>query len=172
MTDIAIKFENITKQYRLGEIGTGTLSHNLNRKVKNEKWNEKSEKLKVRNEKLMFRVYRSGFRHSETLNLELETCNPNLGAARYRLWSKERRSAGYYRKKRGRKIYPLKNTLQGNQTHHRPYQSTGPYSFFTGSENRFSSRNDRELKYLDQNAMTHSILFDFNEHSFLFFEIQ
>jgi lipopolysaccharide transport system ATP-binding protein len=31
MGDIAIKFENISKQYRLGEIGTGTLSHDLNR---------------------------------------------------------------------------------------------------------------------------------------------
>ena len=31
MSDIAIKFENISKQYRLGEIGTGTLSHDLNR---------------------------------------------------------------------------------------------------------------------------------------------
>ena len=31
MTDIAIKFENISKQYRLGLIGTGTLSHDLSR---------------------------------------------------------------------------------------------------------------------------------------------
>ena len=31
MSDIAIRFENISKQYRLGEIGTGTLSHDLNR---------------------------------------------------------------------------------------------------------------------------------------------
>ena len=31
MSDIAIKFENISKQYRLGTIGTGTLSHDLNR---------------------------------------------------------------------------------------------------------------------------------------------
>ncbi len=31
MSDIAIKFENLSKQYRLGQIGTGTLSHDLNR---------------------------------------------------------------------------------------------------------------------------------------------
>lgn len=31
MRDIAIKFENISKQYRLGKIGTGTLSHDLKR---------------------------------------------------------------------------------------------------------------------------------------------
>lgn len=31
MDDIAIKFENISKQYRLGTIGTGTISHDLNR---------------------------------------------------------------------------------------------------------------------------------------------
>lgn len=31
MSDIVIKFENISKQYRLGTIGTGTLSHDLNR---------------------------------------------------------------------------------------------------------------------------------------------
>ncbi len=31
MSDIAIRFENISKQYRLGTIGTGTLSHDLNR---------------------------------------------------------------------------------------------------------------------------------------------
>jgi len=31
MRDTAIKFENISKQYRLGQIGTGTLSHDLNR---------------------------------------------------------------------------------------------------------------------------------------------
>jgi lipopolysaccharide transport system ATP-binding protein len=31
MSNIAIKFENISKQYRLGTIGTGTLSHDLNR---------------------------------------------------------------------------------------------------------------------------------------------
>ncbi|MDW8288663.1 MAG: ABC transporter ATP-binding protein, partial [Flammeovirgaceae bacterium] len=31
MSDIVIKVENLSKQYRLGEIGTGTLSHDLNR---------------------------------------------------------------------------------------------------------------------------------------------
>jgi len=31
MSKIAIKAENISKQYRLGEIGTGTISHDLNR---------------------------------------------------------------------------------------------------------------------------------------------
>ena len=31
MSNTAIKFENISKQYRLGTIGTGTLSHDLNR---------------------------------------------------------------------------------------------------------------------------------------------
>ena len=31
MSDIAIKLENISKQYRLGIVGTGTLSHDLNR---------------------------------------------------------------------------------------------------------------------------------------------
>lgn len=31
MSDTAIIFENISKQYRLGQIGTGTLSHDLNR---------------------------------------------------------------------------------------------------------------------------------------------
>ncbi len=31
MSDIAIKFENISKVYRLGQIGTGTLSHDLKR---------------------------------------------------------------------------------------------------------------------------------------------
>ena len=31
MSDIAIKFENISKQYRLGQVGTGTISHDLNR---------------------------------------------------------------------------------------------------------------------------------------------
>ncbi len=31
MSDIAIKFENISKEYRLGMIGTGTLSHDLKR---------------------------------------------------------------------------------------------------------------------------------------------
>ena len=31
MSDIAIKFENISKQYHLGKVGTGTLSHDLNR---------------------------------------------------------------------------------------------------------------------------------------------
>lgn len=31
MSDIAIQFENISKQYRLGVVGTGTISHDLNR---------------------------------------------------------------------------------------------------------------------------------------------
>lgn len=31
MSDTAIKFENISKQYRLGTVGTGTISHDLNR---------------------------------------------------------------------------------------------------------------------------------------------
>jgi len=31
MSDIAVKLENISKQYRLGVVGTGTLSHDLNR---------------------------------------------------------------------------------------------------------------------------------------------
>lgn len=31
MSDTAIKFENISKQYRLGLVGTGTISHDLNR---------------------------------------------------------------------------------------------------------------------------------------------
>ena len=29
--NIAIRAENISKQYRLGEVGTGTISHDLNR---------------------------------------------------------------------------------------------------------------------------------------------
>ena len=29
--DIILKAENISKQYRLGTVGTGTLSHDLNR---------------------------------------------------------------------------------------------------------------------------------------------
>ena len=29
--DIILKAENISKQYRLGQVGTGTLSHDLNR---------------------------------------------------------------------------------------------------------------------------------------------
>ncbi|MBN2662849.1 MAG: ABC transporter ATP-binding protein, partial [Bacteroidales bacterium] len=31
MSDIAVKLENISKQYRLGVVGTGTLSHDINR---------------------------------------------------------------------------------------------------------------------------------------------
>lgn len=31
MSNIAIKVENLSKQYRLGEVGTGTISHDLNR---------------------------------------------------------------------------------------------------------------------------------------------
>jgi len=31
MSDIAIKVENLSKQYRLGVVGTGTMSHDLNR---------------------------------------------------------------------------------------------------------------------------------------------
>lgn len=31
MSDIAISVENVSKQYRLGEVGTGTISHDLNR---------------------------------------------------------------------------------------------------------------------------------------------
>lgn len=31
MSDIAIKIEGLSKQYRLGEVGTGTISHDLNR---------------------------------------------------------------------------------------------------------------------------------------------
>ncbi|TXH30773.1 MAG: ABC transporter ATP-binding protein, partial [Cyclobacteriaceae bacterium] len=31
MSDTVIKIENVSKQYRLGEIGTGTISHDLNR---------------------------------------------------------------------------------------------------------------------------------------------
>ena len=31
MKQLAIKAENISKQYRLGKVGTGTLSHDLNR---------------------------------------------------------------------------------------------------------------------------------------------
>ena len=34
MSDIVIKVENLSKLYRLGEIGTGTLSHDLNRCIK------------------------------------------------------------------------------------------------------------------------------------------
>lgn len=31
MSDVAIQVENLSKQYRLGEVGTGTISHDLNR---------------------------------------------------------------------------------------------------------------------------------------------
>ncbi|HNL82716.1 MAG TPA: ABC transporter ATP-binding protein, partial [Chitinophagaceae bacterium] len=31
MSNIVIKAENISKQYRLGEVGTGTISHDINR---------------------------------------------------------------------------------------------------------------------------------------------
>ena len=33
-SEIAIEFENVGKQYRLGRIGTGTLAHDLNRWLK------------------------------------------------------------------------------------------------------------------------------------------
>jgi lipopolysaccharide transport system ATP-binding protein len=31
MSEVVIKVENLSKQYRLGLVGTGTLSHDLNR---------------------------------------------------------------------------------------------------------------------------------------------
>ena len=31
MSDLVLKIENLSKQYRLGLVGTGTLSHDLNR---------------------------------------------------------------------------------------------------------------------------------------------
>ena len=31
MSDVVIKVENISKQYRLGQVSTGTISHDLNR---------------------------------------------------------------------------------------------------------------------------------------------
>ncbi|HKC68814.1 MAG TPA: ABC transporter ATP-binding protein, partial [Bacteroidia bacterium] len=31
MSDIVLKAENISKQYRLGQLGTGTISHDINR---------------------------------------------------------------------------------------------------------------------------------------------
>ena len=31
MKNIALEVENLSKQYRLGQVGTGTLSHDLNR---------------------------------------------------------------------------------------------------------------------------------------------
>ena len=31
MSNVVIKLENVSKQYRLGNVGTGTLSHDLNR---------------------------------------------------------------------------------------------------------------------------------------------
>ena len=31
MSNIAIQFDNVGKLYRLGQVGTGTLSHDLNR---------------------------------------------------------------------------------------------------------------------------------------------
>ena len=41
MNDLAIKIENLTKNYRIGEIGTGTLSHDLNRQIA--KWRGKDD---------------------------------------------------------------------------------------------------------------------------------
>jgi lipopolysaccharide transport system ATP-binding protein len=31
MSKVVLKVENISKQYRLGQLGTGTISHDLNR---------------------------------------------------------------------------------------------------------------------------------------------
>src|SRR6187399_3105155 len=31
MSDVALRVENLSKQYRIGEVGTGTISHDLNR---------------------------------------------------------------------------------------------------------------------------------------------
>lgn len=31
MSNIVLKAENVSKQYRLGQLGTGTISHDLNR---------------------------------------------------------------------------------------------------------------------------------------------
>ena len=31
MSDVVIKVENLSKQYRLGNVGTGTIAHGLNR---------------------------------------------------------------------------------------------------------------------------------------------
>ena len=59
MKDIILKAENISKQYRLGVVGTGTLSHDLNRlwhKIRGKEdpylkvgaVNTRSEKIRIR----------------------------------------------------------------------------------------------------------------------------
>ena len=44
--DIILKAENISKQYRLGQVGTGTLSHDLNRWW-HEIWGKENPYLKI-----------------------------------------------------------------------------------------------------------------------------
>jgi lipopolysaccharide transport system ATP-binding protein len=139
MSDIAIKFENISKQYRLGEIGTGTLSHDLNRwwykargkedpylkigsvNARNDKadsdyiWALKGINLEVKNGEVLGIIGKNGAGKSTLLKILSKVTRPTTGIIRTkgRIASLLEVGTGFHQEMTGRENIYLNGSIMG-----------------------------------------------------------
>ena len=131
MGKIAIEFQNISKQYALGSIGTGTLSRDLNRWWARIRGKE-DPYLRIGEENDRSKKATGDFVWAlKDINFHVE----------------EGEVLGIIGKMCG-KVHFVENPFAGDFSYCRLYPCTGAYCLFAGSGYRLSSRNDRTGEYL------------------------
>jgi len=143
MSEIAIKIENLSKQYRLGQVGTGTISHDLNRwwhkvrgkenpylkigeaNVKSEVggseyvWALKDVNLEVKQGEILGVIGKNGAGKSTLLKLLSKVTSPTTGQikAKGRIASLLEVGTGFHPEMTGRENIFMNGTIMGMTRH-------------------------------------------------------